>query len=156
MMRGQLQEGAGALATDDGKQLAHLVLGEEGDRGQWRGVFTWLHEADRIAVLSDGCQGAWDQYTRTLLLDMGSGLSSCRIGAVPSATRRRPPRVPGGIGSPDTRWNLLNGGEYLRIHALGAPRRRRDRNSGEQCWPLAQATLAQRPELPGQECVCTS
>ena len=64
---------------------------------------------------------------------MGSGLSSYRIGVVPSATRLRLPMVPCGIGSPDTRWDPRDGGKHLRIHALGAQRRRRDRNSGEQC-----------------------
>jgi hypothetical protein len=57
-MIGQLEEGPVTLPGDDRKEPAHLVLGEEGDFGQWRGVLTWLHEPDSIVVLSDLVQGA--------------------------------------------------------------------------------------------------
>ena len=55
VMIGQLKEGTIALAGNDGKQPAHLVLSEEGDLGEWRGALAWLHEADSIPVLSDFC-----------------------------------------------------------------------------------------------------
>ena len=39
VMIGELKQGAITLARDDGKQPAHLVLGEEGDLGWW--VASW-------------------------------------------------------------------------------------------------------------------
>ena len=53
VMIGQLKERAVALAGDDRQQPAHLVLGQEGDVGWWRGVLAGLHESDSIPVLSD-------------------------------------------------------------------------------------------------------
>jgi hypothetical protein len=53
MMIGQLKEGAVALATDDGEQATHLLLGEEGNRGWCSRVPAVLHESDSIPVLSD-------------------------------------------------------------------------------------------------------
>ncbi len=55
VMIGQLKEGTVALARDDRKEPAHLVLGEEGEFGWGRGVRVWPHESDSIIVLSDCC-----------------------------------------------------------------------------------------------------
>ena len=52
MMIGQLQQGAGALAREDGNQSAHLVLGEAGDLGWWGGVLAWLHGSDSTTLVT--------------------------------------------------------------------------------------------------------
>ena len=67
MMGGQLQEGQVTLTGDDRKEPAHLVLGEKGNLGEWRGVLAVLHESDSIAVLSDWSQGASGYDRRTQL-----------------------------------------------------------------------------------------
>src|SRR4030095_12573131 len=51
VMIGQLKQGAVALVTDDGKQPAHLVLGEKGNCWWCSRVLAVLHESDSIAVL---------------------------------------------------------------------------------------------------------
>src|SRR5262249_43922216 len=87
-----------AVAGDDRKEPAYLILGEKGNCGQWWGVLAGLHRSDSIAVLSDFAQRACDHDRRILLVDRGRGLSYCRIGAA----RFRPPQAGRGTESPDT------------------------------------------------------
>src|SRR5262249_43948870 len=51
-MIGQLKQGAIALASDDRKQPAHLILGEKGECREGCGVLRRLHESDSIALMA--------------------------------------------------------------------------------------------------------
>jgi hypothetical protein len=83
VMIGQLKQGAVALATDDGKQPAHLVLGEKGNCGWCSRVLAVLHESDSIVVLSDYYYQALGKYTRNRLTCQVGDTSYCRIGVPP-------------------------------------------------------------------------
>ena len=63
MMIGQLKQGTVALTPDDGKQATHLILREEGDLGQWRGVFPWLH-GDFCTIPRTGALGVFGEVQR--------------------------------------------------------------------------------------------
>ena len=52
VMRGQLQEDTVALARDDRKQPAHLILGEKGDCREGWSVLVRRHASDSIRVMS--------------------------------------------------------------------------------------------------------
>lgn len=52
MVISQLKEGTVALAGNDRKQPAHVVLGMEGNHEWWRGVLPWLHESIYMRVFS--------------------------------------------------------------------------------------------------------
>ncbi len=83
MMIGQLKEGTITLPGDDRKEPAHLILGEEGNLGQWGGVLPGLHRSDSIVVLSDYCYQAPGKYAWNRLTFQVGDASYCRIGAPP-------------------------------------------------------------------------
>src|SRR5712664_3041663 len=94
-MIGQLKEGTVALAGDDRKQPAHLVLGEKGDLRWGRSVRAWLHASDSLPVLSEKGHRREDAYRRTRLQEPGPRLSYCRIVAAQAATGWTWDRKPG-------------------------------------------------------------